>query len=73
MSIYDLPVIIINNVLGYNSQLIHKHDWENSTTTNMMSHIVTYEIGQDRSKIVKSEINTVISLNSRGLQTLIGL
>lgn len=56
MSVYTLLMIIINNVLGYNSQLIYKNNWKNLTTIQMVSHITIYEIGQARSKIVKLEI-----------------
>lgn len=39
----------------------------------MVSHMATHGIGQDGSKIVKSEVKTETGLNSGGLQTLTGL
>lgn len=73
MSIYALIVIIINNILGHNSQLARNYNWKDWTTMYMMTHITTYGIGQDRSKIVKLEVIIDLKLNFGGLQILIGL
>ncbi len=73
VSIYAPLVIIINNVLGHNSRSIRKYDWENSTTTYIVSNMATHGIGRDGSKIVKSEVKTETGLNSGGRQTLTGL
>lgn len=73
VNVYISIVIIINNVLGHNIQSTHKHNWEDSTTIYMISYITTYRIGQDGSKIAKSEVKTKTRLNSGRLQTLTGL
>lgn len=39
----------------------------------MVNHIITHEISQDKSKIVKLEVKTEIELNSGGVQTLTDL
>lgn len=70
MSVYVLLVIIINNILGYNSQLIYKHDWENSITTYIVSHITIHKISWDRKKIIKFEIKIKTRLNFSKLQIL---
>lgn len=37
VSLYIPIVMIINNVLRYNSQLSYKHSWKNLTTTHIVS------------------------------------
>ncbi len=73
VSIYAPLVIIINHILDHNSRSIRKHDWEDSTTTHMVSQRATHGIGQDGSTIVKSKVKTETGLNSGGLQTLTSL
>lgn len=44
VSIYTLPIIIINNILGHNSTLINKYDWKDFIAIYIISYIATYEI-----------------------------
>ena len=73
VSLYMPIVIIINNVLGHNSRSSRKHDWEDLTTTHMVSHMATHGIARDGSKMVNSEVKAETGFNFGGIQTLTGL